>query len=48
MTFRLSKVQVGKSQEGKQLKFAPQLDKYALWKLALRNLMFWKRNQLHF
>ena len=29
-----------KSQEGKKLKFAPQLDKFSYWKLAFRNLMF--------
>ena len=34
----------GKCQERKQLKFAQQLDKFAYWKLALRNLMFRKRN----
>ena len=30
----------GKSQESKQLKFAPRLDEFSQWKLALRNLMF--------
>ena len=28
------------SQEDKQLQFAPRLDKFASWKLGLRNLMF--------
>ena len=41
MAFRLcfKESMGGKSQEGKQLKFAPRLDKFAQWKLALRNLM---------
>ena len=42
MAFRLFTNQSagGKSQEIKQLKFAPQLDKFAKWKLTIRNLMF--------
>ena len=36
----------GKSQEDKQLKFTPRLDKFAKWDLALRNLMFWKRKSV--
>ena len=32
----------GESHEGKQLKFAPQLNKFAYLKLAFRNLMFCK------
>ena len=42
MAFRLCTKQSadGKSQEDKQLKFAPRLDKFAYWKLGLRNLMF--------
>ena len=41
MAFKLCTKQsvAGKIQKGKQLKFAPQLDKFAKWKLALRNLM---------
>ena len=47
MAFRLcTKQSAGKnSQEGKQLEFA-QLDKFALWKLALRNLMFLKHKSV--
>ena len=43
MAFKLCNQQSrdGKSQEGKQLKFAPQLNKF-----ALRNLIFESVNQL--
>ena len=42
MAFRLFTKQSagGKSQESKKLKFPPQLDKFAKWKLTIRNLMF--------
>ena len=41
MALRLcTKQSTGWKSQDKQLKFAPRVDKFALWKLGLRNLMF--------
>ena len=48
IVFRLcTKQSAGRKSQGKQLKFTPQLDKFVLWKLALRNIMFWKRKSVY-